>query len=191
MTTDVRRRVVPRLYVMMFLQYAVYGLWLPIAARFLSADPAAGGLGFNDFQIGMIVAVAGAIGALSAPLLVGQIADRHFAPARCLAVLLAVGGVIKYVTAYQTSYAAWLWLSIAYAILFMPTGCPVGARPRTEGLPIHYSGTLPPESAWSPPYWWPGFSATRRNSILWRDNDQEIPYRRGGPDARSCVGQLG
>lgn len=120
-TTGDRRRVDPRLYVMMFLQYAVYGLWLPIAARFLSADPAVGGLGFSDLQIGMIIAVAGAVGALSAPFIAGQIADRYFAPARCLAVLLAAGGVIKFVTAYQTSYAAWLWLSLAYAILFMPT----------------------------------------------------------------------
>ena len=115
------QRVDRRLYVMMFLQYAVYGLWLPIAARFLSADPAAGGLGFSDFQIGMIIAVAGAIGALSAPFIAGQIADRYVAPSRCLAVLLALGGTIKFITAYQTTYVAWLWLSIAYAVLFMPT----------------------------------------------------------------------
>jgi len=121
LTSEGRHRLIPRLYVMMVLQYAVYGLWLPIAARFLSANPAAGGLGFSDLQIGMIIAVAGAIGALCAPLIAGQIADRYFAPARCLAVLLAAGGVVKFITAYQTSYAAWLWLSIAYAILFMPT----------------------------------------------------------------------
>ncbi|NQT12252.1 MAG: MFS transporter, partial [Planctomycetes bacterium] len=120
-TTDTRRRVDPRFYVMMFLQYAVYGLWLPIAARFLSADQAVGGLGFSDFQIGMIIAVAGAIGALAAPFIAGQIGDRYVAPARCLAVLLAAGGAIKFITAYQTTYAAWLWLSIAYAVLFMPT----------------------------------------------------------------------
>jgi MFS family permease len=120
-TTDTRHVLGLRLYVMMFLQYAVYGLWLPIAARFLSADRAAGGLGFSDFQIGMIIAVAGAIGALSAPFIAGQIADRYVAPARCLAVLLFFGGVIKFITAYQTTYAAWLWLSIAYALLFMPT----------------------------------------------------------------------
>ncbi len=120
-TTGTRHRVDPRLYAMMFLQYAVYGLWLPIAARFLSADRAVGGLGFSDFQIGMIIAVAGAIGALSAPFIAGQIADRYVAPARCLAVLLFFGGVIKFITAYQTTFSAWLWLSIAYAILFMPT----------------------------------------------------------------------
>ncbi len=111
----------PRLYAMMFLQYAVYGLWLPIAARFLSADPAIGGLGFSDWQIGMIVGVASAIGALSAPFIAGQIADRYVAPSQCLAVLLVVGGAIKFITAYQTTFAAWLCLSIAYAVLFMPT----------------------------------------------------------------------
>lgn len=114
-------RVDPRLYVMMFLQYAVYGLWLPIASRFLSAPRETGGLGFSDFQIGIIIAVAGAVGALGAPFIAGQIADRYAAPARCLAVLLAAGGAVKFITAYQTSYAAWLWLSIAYALLFMPT----------------------------------------------------------------------
>ncbi len=120
-TADTLHRIDPRLYVMMFLQYAVYGLWLPIAARFLSADRAVGGLGFSDFQIGMIIAVAGAIGAIAAPFIAGQLADRYFAPHRCLAVLLAVGGVIKFVTAYQTTYTAWLWLSIAYAIAYVPT----------------------------------------------------------------------
>ena len=120
-TAEPRHRVEPRLYAMMFLQYAVYGLWLPIAARFLSADPAAGGLGFTDFQIGMIIAVAGAIGALSAPFIAGQVADRYVAPARCLAMLLIAGGAIKFITAYKTTFAAWLWLSIAYSILFMPT----------------------------------------------------------------------
>ncbi|MDZ7619593.1 MAG: MFS transporter [Patescibacteria group bacterium] len=119
--TAARYRVDPRLYAMMFLQYAVYGLWLPIAARFLSADLAVGGLGFTDYQIGMIVAVASAIGAIAAPFIAGQIADRYVAPARCLAVMLFAGGVIQYIRADQTSFAAWLWLSIAYAILFMPT----------------------------------------------------------------------
>ena len=81
---------------MMFLQYAVYGLWLPIAARFLSANPAVGGLGFSDFQIGMIIAVAGAMGALSAPFIAGQIADRYVAPARFPDLVVRVTGFTAY-----------------------------------------------------------------------------------------------
>jgi len=120
-TTAAGHRVDPRLYVMMVLQYAVYGVWLPVAARFLSAEPSVGGLGFSDFQIGMIITVAGALGAMAAPLVAGQIADRYFATERCLAVLLLVGGIVKFATAYQTTYAAWMWLSILYAICFVPT----------------------------------------------------------------------
>jgi MFS family permease len=106
---------------MMFLQYAVYGLWLPLASRFLSASPDIGGLGFNDRQIGFTIGVAGAVGAIASPFIAGQLADRWFSTQKCMAILLIVGGLIKFFTAYQSSYAAWLWLSIAFAVVYMPT----------------------------------------------------------------------
>ena len=52
---------------MMFLEYASKGIWFPIAAVFLSASRESGGLGFTDTQIGLILAIAGAVGAISAP----------------------------------------------------------------------------------------------------------------------------
>lgn len=110
-----------RLSLMMFLQYAVWGAWLPVAARYLSAPVADGGLGFSGAQIGMILGLAGSIGAVASPFIAGQLADRYFSTERFLAVLLLVGGVIKWVTASQTSYDAWLWLSIAYSVVYMPT----------------------------------------------------------------------
>jgi MFS family permease len=110
-----------RLSVMMLLQYAVWGAWLPLAARYLSASQAEGGLGFTGTQIGMILGLAGSIGAIASPFLAGQLADRYFRTERFLAVLLVVGGVVKWVTAGQTSYAAWLWLSIVYSVVYMPT----------------------------------------------------------------------
>jgi nucleoside transporter len=113
--------VVGRLSLMMFLQYAVWGAWLPVAARYLSASPADGGLGFTGAQIGMILGLAGSIGAVAAPFIAGQVADRYFRTERFLAVLLVVGGIIKWVTAWQTAYAPWLWLSIAYSVVYMPT----------------------------------------------------------------------
>ncbi len=105
----------------MFLQFAVYGLWLPLAARFLSADPSEGGLGFSDGQIGYIIAVAGAVGAIASPFIAGQIADRYFATERFLGTLIIISGVLKIVTAYQTSFVAWVILSILYALFYMPT----------------------------------------------------------------------
>ncbi|MDA7511023.1 MFS transporter [Verrucomicrobia bacterium] len=106
---------------MMFLQFAVYGLWLPLAARFLSAPTIEGGLGFSDAQIGYIIAVAGAVGAIASPFIAGQIADRFFSTERFLGSLLIISGILKFVTAYQTSFEAWVILSILYALFYMPT----------------------------------------------------------------------
>ncbi|HEX9756098.1 MAG TPA: MFS transporter [Gemmatimonadales bacterium] len=110
-----------RLSLMMFLQYAVWGAWLPLAARYLSASPADGGLGFTGTQIGMILGLAGSIGAVASPFIAGQIADRYFSAERFLALLLVLGGIVKWVTAGQTAFGAWLWLSIVYSVVYMPT----------------------------------------------------------------------
>ena len=50
-----------RLSLMMFLQYAVWGAWLPLAARYLTASPGEGGLGFTGTQMGTILGLAGSI----------------------------------------------------------------------------------------------------------------------------------
>ena len=56
-----------RLGTMMFLQYALWGAWLPVTARYLSASIENGGLGFSGSDIGMILGLAGSIGAIAAP----------------------------------------------------------------------------------------------------------------------------
>jgi nucleoside transporter len=106
---------------MMFLQYALWGAWLPVIARYLSATTSEGGLGFSGSEIGMILGLAGSIGAVAAPFIAGQIADRYFSTERILALLVTTGGVVKWITAYQTEYGAWLVLSIIYSVLYMPT----------------------------------------------------------------------
>ena len=110
-----------RLSLMMFLQYAVWGAWFPLAARYLSASVENGGLGFSSQQIGMILGLAGSIGAVSAPFIAGQIADRYFSTERILSFLVITGGIVKWYTATRTDYESWLWLSILYSVLYMPT----------------------------------------------------------------------
>ena len=105
----------------MFLQYALWGAWLPVTARYLSATISEGGLGFSGSEIGMILGLAGSIGAIAAPFIAGQIADRYFSTERVLALLVTVGGSVKWITAHQTEYGAWLVLSIIYSVLYMPT----------------------------------------------------------------------
>ena len=110
-----------RLGTMMFLQYALWGAWLPVTARYLSASISEGGLGFSGSQIGMILGLAGSIGAIAAPFIAGQIADRYFSTERVLAFLVSIGGIVKWYTATQTDYQSWLVLSILYSVLYMPT----------------------------------------------------------------------
>ena len=110
-----------RLGTMMFLQYALWGAWLPVTARYLSASISDGGLGFSGTQIGMILGLAGSIGAIASPFIAGQIADRYFSTERILAFLVTAGAIVKWVTASQTDYQSWLVLSIIYSVLYMPT----------------------------------------------------------------------
>ncbi len=111
----------PRLSVMMFLQYAVWGLWLPILAVYLTADKSKGGLGFTDGQMGSIIGWGASIGAVTAPFIAGQFADRYFRAERFLAALLFFGGIVQIFLAQQTTFTGWLVLSILYSILYMPT----------------------------------------------------------------------
>ncbi len=115
------RGPIVRLSIMMFLQYAVWGAWLPVAALYLTSATGDGGLGFSGAQVGSIIGYAGSIGALLAPFIAGQLADRYFRTERVLGFLLLLGGGLQWIIASQTSYEAWLWLSILYSIVYMPT----------------------------------------------------------------------
>ncbi len=110
-----------RLGTMMFLQFAIWGAWLPLTARYLSASISEGGLGFSGSEIGMILGLAGSIGAIVSPFIAGQFADRYFSTERILSFLVITGGIVKWYTATRTDYESWLWLSILYSVLYMPT----------------------------------------------------------------------
>jgi nucleoside transporter len=110
-----------RFSIMMFLQYMVWGAWAAILPNFLKAATADGGLGFTASQIGWIIGMAAGIGAITAPFIAGQIADRYFSTQRFMAVLLLCAGIIKWYTAYQTTYGMWMMLSVIFSILYLPT----------------------------------------------------------------------
>jgi len=109
------------LSMMMFLQYAVWGVWLPYLANYLTGAIADGGLGFSGAQVGWILGLAGSIGAVSAPFLAGQIADRFIDASKYLGILLILGGIAKFATFYATSYNSFLVMSIIFSVMYMPT----------------------------------------------------------------------
>ncbi len=109
-----------RLKAMMFLEYAVKGLWFPLASVFLTASAAEGGLGFTQQQKGWIIGIPLAVGAFFAPV-IGRLCDRKFAAQKCLGFLLVCVGILKLVTAWQSSFLGWLCLSAVFSVFYVPT----------------------------------------------------------------------
>ncbi len=104
-----------RLSIMMFLQYAIWGAWLPILYPFLM-----GHRGFSLDQTGMCL-MAGAVGALAGPFIAGQLADRSFATEKLLAVSHFVGAILVYFLAGADKFEVFLALSFIYGLVYAPT----------------------------------------------------------------------
>lgn len=104
-----------RLSLMMFLQYAIWGAWLPLLWPFLS-----GHRGFSAGEIGDMFAV-GAAGAIIAPFIAGQIADRYFSTEKFLAISHVLGGVLVWQLAWITEYWQFLAFSLLYSLIYSPT----------------------------------------------------------------------
>ncbi len=104
-----------RLAVMMFLEYLIWGSWLPLLALYLG-----GVLGFSGGEIGWIFATQ-AIACLAGLYFGGQIADRMFSTEKLLAVLHLVGGLAMFALAYQTTFWSFFIVMLIYQLAYMPT----------------------------------------------------------------------
>ncbi|HEX4590393.1 MAG TPA: MFS transporter [Gemmataceae bacterium] len=82
-----------RLAAVLFLEYAVQGLWAVPLAAFLMGSPHEGGLNMAAGPLALIYATM-AIGAVVTPLLVGLLCDRLFPVQRTLAFLHLLGAGI-------------------------------------------------------------------------------------------------
>ncbi len=115
-----------KLSLMMFLQYAIWGAWLPMLWPYLS-----GHLGFQPEQIGNMFAI-GAVGAIIAPFVAGQIADRWFSTEKFLGICHLLGAVIVWQMPSLTSYESFFWVSFFYSLVYSPT------LPLTNSLSFHH-----------------------------------------------------
>jgi len=104
-----------RLSAMMFFQYAIWGAWLPLMYQFLSTHR-----GFTDGEIGYLFMIGG-VGAVFAPFIAGQIADRYFNTERYLAISHIVGGVLVWQLAWIESYWLFFAFSLLYSLIYSPT----------------------------------------------------------------------
>ena len=106
---------------MMFLEYAVRGMWYPFLANYLRASRSDHGLGFTQGQNGWVLGFAGALGAVTAPLVGGRIADRYLNAERALAILHCLAGMLLFLNASSQSFAAFLLIMICFSLVYAPT----------------------------------------------------------------------
>ena len=105
----------PRLSAMMFLQYAIWGAWLPFLWSFLSQHR-----GMDGAQIGNMFA-AGAVGAIIGPFIAGQVADRWFATEKFLGLSHLAGAFLIWQLASIESSSGFLIFSLIYGMVYSPT----------------------------------------------------------------------
>ncbi len=104
-----------RLSMMMFLEYVIWGSWLPLLALYLGNV-----LGFSGSQIGWIFATP-AIACVVALFVGGQLADRVMSTEKLLAVLHVIGGIAMLALAFQTTFWAFFVIMLVYQLAYIPT----------------------------------------------------------------------
>lgn len=107
--------MVVRLSVMMFLEYVVWGSWLPLLALYLSDV-----LRFSGWEIAWIFGTQ-AIAAVFSLFVGGQIADRFMSTEKVLAASHVIAGLAMFALAFTTSFWAFFAIMLIYQLVFMPT----------------------------------------------------------------------
>jgi len=106
-----------RLSVMMFLQYAIWGAWMPVLSSYLD------GAGFTGLMIGIVYSLL-PLGILLSPITGGQLADRYM-PTQWLLVIANLAGAAILYLASTIDYAAQPWtifgLMFAFSVFYGPT----------------------------------------------------------------------
>lgn len=104
-----------RMSVMMFLQFAIQGAWLPLLFQYFNEYR-----GFAPTDVGTMLAF-GAIGAVVSPFLAGQLADRYMNAERFMTIAHLAGAVAVVAFAEATDFYVLVGLSFLYGVLYTPT----------------------------------------------------------------------
>jgi MFS family permease len=99
----------------MFLEFAVWGAWMPVLAIRLL-----GPLKMTGKQTGWIYATF-PLACIFAPFASGYLADRCFNAEWIILVCHAVGAVLLFLAARQTKFWGMFWVMLAYCIFFTAT----------------------------------------------------------------------
>lgn len=87
---ETKRLIIPRLSILMFLQFFIWGAWYTSIAVYMS-EAGMADLTHWPYTVNPIAAIV-------APFFLGLIADKYFATQKVLAILHMIGGVIMLFT---------------------------------------------------------------------------------------------
>ena len=103
-----------KLFIMMVLQFFVWGAWLPLVFPYM------GKIGFTDEQTAL-VGSAFAIASIVAIFFSNQFADRNFAAERFMAFSHAVGGAALLGLYFTRDFPVFFGLMLVHALVYVPT----------------------------------------------------------------------
>ena len=103
-----------KLSVMMFLEFFIWGAWLPLIFGYLPS------LGFTPLQQSWVLN-AFALASFTAMFFFTQFADRNFAAERFVAFSHLVGGVTIMALAWTTAFWPFFLLMLVHSLFYVPT----------------------------------------------------------------------
>jgi nucleoside transporter len=104
-----------QLSVMMFLEYVIWGAWLPMLTKCLNSS-----FGFTEIQIAWIQNTF-AIASITAMFVGGQLADRYIATEKFLAISHLMGGLTMLALPFCHSFGLFFALMLAHCFFYVPT----------------------------------------------------------------------
>src|SRR3984885_2339138 len=116
MSTSMNRMIRIKLAFMMFLEYVVYGAWLPLLGLYIGKDY----LNFSGIQTSWVFN-AFAIASITGMFFGGQLADRYFAQEKFLAFSHLIGGLAMLGLAYQKKFWPFFGLMLLHCFFYVPT----------------------------------------------------------------------
>lgn len=105
-----------RLWLMMVLEFAIWGAWLPLIWGYMGPD----GLAFTDAQIAW-VGSAFAIASIVGILFSSQFADRTFAAEKFMAFSHLIGGLAILGMYWAEDFSTFFGLMLIHALFYVPT----------------------------------------------------------------------
>jgi nucleoside transporter len=109
-----------RLWIMMVLEFAIWGAWLPLIWGYMGATVADGGLGFTGSQIAW-VGSAFAIASIVGIFFSSQFADRTFAAEKFMAASHLIGGLAILGMYWAKDFPTFFGLMLVHSLLYVPT----------------------------------------------------------------------